>query len=112
MKARFGAWLERLGDQFWLRPGLVVVGCMAAAQGGSGSAFVLIRMLDVMAKVVHVERATDRLAELGRHADLVLAAGERHLEDVDALADLRHRMDAFRAVVDGGPKQVEVSSLA
>jgi uncharacterized membrane protein len=32
MKARFAAWLERLGDQFWLRPALVVVLCIAGAQ--------------------------------------------------------------------------------
>ncbi|WP_375462249.1 DUF2254 family protein [uncultured Enterovirga sp.] len=34
MKARLGAWLERLGDQFWLRPAFIVAACMAAAEGG------------------------------------------------------------------------------
>ena len=60
-------------------------------QNAAGSAFVLIRMLDVLAKVAEVERATDRLAELGRHADLVLRAGEEGLADADAVGDLRRR---------------------
>ena len=32
MKARLQAWLEQLGDVFWLRPALVVLGCIALAQ--------------------------------------------------------------------------------
>ena len=34
MKARLGAWIERLGDQFWLRPAVVVVLCMRRRPGG------------------------------------------------------------------------------
>ena len=34
MKARLSAWIEFLGDQFWLRPALVVLGCLALAQFG------------------------------------------------------------------------------
>ena len=33
MKARLEAWLEVLGDQFWLRPAAMVFLCVAAAQG-------------------------------------------------------------------------------
>lgn len=33
MKARLQAWLEALGDQFWLRPAIVVVFCIVAGEG-------------------------------------------------------------------------------
>ena len=33
MKARLEAWLEVLGDEFWLRPAAMVFLCVAAAQG-------------------------------------------------------------------------------
>jgi uncharacterized membrane protein len=75
----------------------------AIRQNGSGSAFVLIRLLDVLTKVSEVERMTDRLDELGRHADLVVAAGERELGDGDAVADLKKRLEIFRAAVGGLP---------
>ncbi|TXM95037.1 MULTISPECIES: DUF2254 domain-containing protein [unclassified Methylobacterium] len=32
MKVRLQAWIEWMGDQFWLRPALVVLGCLALAQ--------------------------------------------------------------------------------
>ncbi|GJD82328.1 hypothetical protein HPGCJGGD_0180 [Methylobacterium haplocladii] len=32
MKARLRAWIEFLGDQFWLRPALIVLGCIILAQ--------------------------------------------------------------------------------
>ena len=34
MRARVSAWLEILGDLFWLRPALVVLGCILLAQFG------------------------------------------------------------------------------
>ncbi|MGU3662073.1 hypothetical protein [Methylobacterium fujisawaense] len=34
MKARLQAWIEFLGDLFWLRPALIVIGCIALAQLG------------------------------------------------------------------------------
>lgn len=34
MSARVKAWLETLGDLFWLRPALVVLGCILLAQFG------------------------------------------------------------------------------
>ena len=46
-------------------------------QNASGSVHVLARMLDVLARVAEVERLTDRLAVLRRHADLVAAAAQR-----------------------------------
>lgn len=68
----------------------------AIRQNGSRSPFVLIRMLDVLAKVAAVERARDRLRELGRHADLVVAAGEESLESAAARADLEERFQTFK----------------
>jgi len=32
MKARLEAWIEWLGDQFWLRPALIVLVCLGLAQ--------------------------------------------------------------------------------
>lgn len=32
MSARIRAWMEALGDQFWLRPALIVMGCIGLAQ--------------------------------------------------------------------------------
>ncbi|MFX6435361.1 hypothetical protein ABTG69_19450, partial [Acinetobacter baumannii] len=34
MKARLQAWIEILGDLFWLRPALIVLGCSLLAQFG------------------------------------------------------------------------------
>ncbi|MBE7201592.1 MAG: DUF2254 domain-containing protein [Parafilimonas terrae] len=34
MRARFSAWVEILGDLFWLRPALIVLGCVLLAQLG------------------------------------------------------------------------------
>ncbi|MBP1179439.1 hypothetical protein [Methylobacterium sp. PvR107] len=34
MNARVKAWLEILGDLFWLRPAFVVLGCVLLAQFG------------------------------------------------------------------------------
>lgn len=34
MKARLQAWLEALGDQFWLRPAVIILLCIVAAEGG------------------------------------------------------------------------------
>lgn len=34
MRARFQAWIEWLGDQFWMRPALIVLGCLVLAQLG------------------------------------------------------------------------------
>lgn len=34
MRARLLAWIEWLGDQFWLRPALIVLACIVLAQLG------------------------------------------------------------------------------
>ena len=68
-------------------------------QNASGSAFVLIRMLDVLGKVAEVERATDRLANLDRHADLILRAGEGGVESAEALEELGFGIRLFGSPV-------------
>ncbi len=60
-------------------------------QNAAGSVHVLARMLDVLARVAEVEGLASRLAELGRHADLVLAAARRDVADPSDLADLEER---------------------
>ena len=73
-------------------------------QSASGSGFVLIRMLDVLTKVAEVERMTDRLASLRRHAELVLKTGHESLADQAAREDLDRRWHRFQAVADGSPE--------
>ena len=48
-------------------------------QNAAGSVHVLGRLLDVLCRVAEVERSTDRVAELRRHADLAVAAARRSL---------------------------------
>ena len=64
-------------------------------QNAAGSVLVLGRMLDVLARVAEVERLPDRLRELRRHADLVIAAARRDVADPDDLADLEERHARF-----------------
>jgi uncharacterized membrane protein len=70
-------------------------------QNGSGSGYVLIRLVEVLSKVAEVERTTTRLSELSRHADLALASGLRNLSDEAARSDLCQRHETFRAIVRG-----------
>ena len=70
-------------------------------QNAANSGFVLIRMLDVLTKVARVERMTDRIAALARHAELVFTTGEDNLADPSARADLRIRWEKFQAVASG-----------
>lgn len=65
-------------------------------QNGAASAYVLIRMLDVLTQIVQVERFTDRRAELSRHAHLVFAAGKDNIKDAAAQTDLARRMEEFQ----------------
>ncbi|GEP06480.1 DUF2254 domain-containing protein [Methylobacterium oxalidis] len=67
-------------------------------QNASGSVHVLARMLDVLARVAEVERLTDRLAVLRRHADLVISAARRDVNDPHDLADLVERHAKFVSV--------------
>lgn len=72
-------------------------------QSAEGSAFVLIRLIDVLTKVVEVERAVDRVAVLRDHAALARETATASLKDRAALADLEERWARFEAVLDGCP---------
>ncbi|MGU3664178.1 DUF2254 domain-containing protein [Methylobacterium sp. A49B] len=67
-------------------------------QNAAGSVLVLGRMLDVLARVAEVERLTDRLRELRRHADLVADAARRDVADQQDLGDLLERHARFVSV--------------
>lgn len=71
-------------------------------QNATGSVHVLIRLLDVLARVAEVERLTDRTAELRRHADLVIAAARRDVADPSDLVDLEARHRRFVTLVERG----------
>lgn len=70
-------------------------------QNAAGSVHVLARMLDVLARVSEVERLTDRVAALARHADLVIAAARRDVPDPNDLADLEQRYRRFVRLAQG-----------
>lgn len=72
-------------------------------QNGSNSAAVLIRILDVLTAVISVERDSQRVAALQRHADLVLDDASRHITSPADLRDVRDRHHGFVAMKDGGP---------
>lgn len=72
-------------------------------QNGSNSTAVLIRMLDVLAAVVTIERGSLRVATLQRHADLVLADASRHITSTADLQDIRDRHHGFVVMKDRGP---------
>ena len=71
-------------------------------QNAGSSVHVLVRMLDVLARVAEVERFTNRTAELRRHADLVIAAARRDVTDSSDLADLEERHRRFVTIVECG----------
>jgi uncharacterized membrane protein len=64
-------------------------------QNGSGSAAVLLRLMETLGAVLAVEQAPERRAALRRHADLVLAAGRQDLSERTAVADLEERYAAL-----------------
>ncbi|BAQ46740.1 DUF2254 domain-containing protein [Methylobacterium aquaticum] len=72
-------------------------------QNAAGSVHVLGRLLDVLSRVVEVERSTDRVAELRRHADLAVAASRRDVDDPHDLADLEERHARFLRALEGRP---------
>ena len=59
----------------------------------------LIRLLEVLARVAEVERFPDRRATLRRHADLAIAAARQGVSDPAGLRDCEER---HRAFADGG----------
>ncbi len=64
-------------------------------QNGSGSAYVLIRLLEVLARVAEVERFADRRAALRRHADLAIAVARDGVSDPAGLRDCEARYRSF-----------------
>ena len=66
-------------------------------QNGSGSAYVLIRLLEVLARVAEVERFTDRRAALRRHADLAIAVARSGVSDPAGLEDCEKCHERFSA---------------
>ena len=72
-------------------------------QNGSNSAAVLIRILDVLAAVVSLERDLSRVTTLQRHADLVLDEASRHVTSPADLRDIRDRHQKFVAMKNRGP---------
>ena len=71
-------------------------------QNAAGSVHVLARMLDVLCRVAEVERLTTRVAELRRHADLVITVARRSVPDRSDLDDLEERHRAFTTIVAQG----------
>lgn len=69
-------------------------------QNAATSGFVLIRILDVLTKVVQVERQPDRIATILRHAELVVRTGDDKLTDPTACEDLHSRWTTFKAVAN------------
>jgi len=72
-------------------------------QSAASCPAVLIRILEVLTSVIGYERAPARMAELRRHADLVLGDGERAIGTPADVDDLRERHRRFRAMQLDGP---------
>lgn len=70
-------------------------------QNAAGSPYVLIRLLEVLARVAEVERQAVRRAALRRHGDLVMAlAGD--VQEAASRVDLRHRHEVLIGILDKG----------
>ena len=72
-------------------------------QNAQLSATVLIRALEVLTAVATVERDPTRLGTLRRHADLILADGQRNIETVEDVRDLGRRHACFSEMASGRP---------
>ncbi|WP_309242868.1 DUF2254 domain-containing protein [Lichenibacterium dinghuense] len=68
-------------------------------QNGSGSAYVLIRLLEVLCRIAEVERLVDRRATLRRHADLAIAVAREGVSDPAGLIDCEAQFRAFADVL-------------
>ncbi|MBE7210710.1 MAG: DUF2254 domain-containing protein [Gluconacetobacter diazotrophicus] len=64
-------------------------------QNAAGDVSVLARMIEVMTAVLGVERRTERIGALDRHAALVVADAERDIANPADLEDVRARHRAF-----------------
>jgi uncharacterized membrane protein len=72
-------------------------------QNAAGNTAVLTHQLDILIAVAGCERDPGRLAELQRHADLVLGDAERDVSTPADLSDVRARHSRFAAVCRHGP---------
>ena len=70
-------------------------------QNAAGSAYVLIRLVEVLTRVAEVERLTTRCASLRRHGDLVQAVAGK-VEEEAARADLVRRYEVLLSVLAEG----------
>jgi len=72
-------------------------------QNGSGSPAVLSRILEALTAAAALERASERIATLQRHADLVLDDAGRHVQSPADLKNVRKRHRGFVAMKEHGP---------
>ena len=68
-------------------------------QNATGSAYVLIRIVEVLSRVAEVERLTTRREVLRRHAELVMSDAKTGLAEVSGRDDLATRYEVFREVL-------------
>ena len=69
-------------------------------------------MLEVLTAVASCERDAGRVAELRRHADLVLTDAVREVGSASDLADVRRRHGAFERTVLGESAEAGDPELA
>ena len=106
-----------LPSNVWLRDGRTVLALPGIEYGGlldamfhqirqnaAGDASVLIRLLEVLTAVASREKNPDRVDELSRHAELVLADAERDVPTEADRVDLRGRHGYFHAMRKHGPR--------
>ena len=72
-------------------------------QNAAGSTAVLAKGIEVMSAVAGVERRSDRLAALHRHADLWLADARRAIANPADLREVEQRHALFGATCADGP---------
>ncbi|MEO7152196.1 MAG: DUF2254 domain-containing protein [Burkholderiaceae bacterium] len=80
-------------------------------QSATAQVSVLLRLLEVLTAVASCERAPERLAQLRRHADLVLADARRNVASVADLDDVRSRHAAFERMRTLGPRDAFAAAL-
>jgi uncharacterized membrane protein len=72
-------------------------------QCASGSAMVLIRLVEVLGAVAACEQDAARLASLRRHGDLVMAEAIRSIRSPEDLADVRARHETLGRINPAAP---------
>ena len=79
--------------------GLTDVMFHSIRQYATNSPAVLIRMIEVLTKVAQCEHRADRLCELARHGELILADAVRCMGNASDLTDLRERVDLLSRTI-------------